>query len=199
MNFPETRMRSLNKIGIAGDFVRAFNYLNANPMMILQGYHPFWNGPFSQWEFSVFIVDIENQPTKFNCAEQFMMFGKAKLFGDDLALEKIMMSSSPREQKALGRRVLGFDEDVWNEVARDIVLIGSLAKYEYNPDLDRQLQETAPKYLVEASPYDKIWGVGLAPDDPAVHSKANWQGTNWLGEVLNKTRFLRSRGFSLRN
>ena len=144
----------------------------------------FWRGPFSQWYPSEFKVD----GISYNCAEQYMMAEKAKLFGDNKIRKQIMKTNSPREQKALGRKVSNFDAGKWNSVARDIVYKGNLAKFSQNKDLQKELLTTEDKTLVEASPYDKIWGIGLAADDPNATRPENWKGTNWLGEVLMRVR-----------
>lgn len=144
----------------------------------------FWDGPFSQWQPARFTVcDV-----RFNCAEQFMMVCKASLFKDIKSVMKILQSMDPREQKKLGRNVRGFDVEVWAPVAKDLVYAGNLAKFTQNADLLRHLGNTSGCTLVEASPYDKIWGIGLAEEDPLAWNRATWQGTNWLGEVLTNLR-----------
>lgn len=144
----------------------------------------FWHGPFSQWAPSDFVVD----KIKYNCAEQFMMAQKALMFGDHVRWVEIMASDSPKVQKALGRQVENFNEDEWNKVAKDIVYKGNLAKFEQNHDLKEQLLATKGTTLVEASPYDKIWGIGLPADDPKAQDRQTWEGKNWLGETLTQVR-----------
>jgi len=123
----------------------------------------------------------------YNSAEQYMMARKALLFGDMKSYEKIMASGSPREQKALGRTVRDFNADIWNREARDYVYTANMAKFSQNPDLKRFLLETEG-LIVEASPLDTIWGIGLDEDDPEALDRSKWKGTNWLGEVLTKVR-----------
>lgn len=147
-------------------------------------YTLFWNGPFSQWHPS----DFEINSIKFNCAEQFMMVYKAILFKDYKSAEAIMKSDNPREQKTIGRKVKGFDIPTWSGVARDIVKAGSIAKFTQNPELCVELINTYPTTLVEASPYDRIWGIGLSEYHPDAKIRSKWQGKNWLGEVLTQTR-----------
>lgn len=144
----------------------------------------FWNGPFSQWYPSKFEV----HGMKFNCAEQFMMFCKAVVFNDFEIAKKVMKSNSPQEQKRLGRKVKGFDIGKWSGIAKNIVYVGNFSKYTQDLDLGLILENTEGKTLVEASPYDKIWGIGLAADNPAAQRRATWQGKNWLGEVLTQVR-----------
>ncbi len=144
----------------------------------------FWNGPFSQWYPSKFKID----DVEYNCCEQWMMAEKARFFHDFESEKKIMETDSPKEQKALGRKVKGFDAEEWNKVARDIVFDGNEAKFCADENLQKVLLETRGTCLVEASPYDKVWGIGLAEDDPRALDRSQWQGTNWLGEVLDQVR-----------
>lgn len=144
----------------------------------------FWDGPFSQWEPCEFEVD----DVTYNCAEQYMMAMKAKMFGDDDTFERIMEEDSPREQKKLGRQVKGFDAERWNLRAREIVYEGNHAKFTQNPELLDKLMETRGTTLVEASPYDCIWGIGMREGDAGITDRNNWRGTNWLGEVLTGLR-----------
>lgn len=144
----------------------------------------FWDGPFSQWEPSEFEVN----DVTYNCAEQYMMAEKARMFGDEDTLDRIMEEDSPREQKKLGRSVKGFNAERWNARARDIVYEGNYAKFTQNPDLLDKLMATRGTTLVEASPYDCIWGIGMSETDDGVTDRNNWRGTNWLGEVLTGLR-----------
>lgn len=146
----------------------------------------FWQPPgvFGQWTDSVFEVD----GVTYGCAEQFMMAEKARLFGDAPTRAKILASSSPREHKALGRTVANFDGATWQAACLDIVVRGNLAKFGQNPALRAALLATGDKLLVEASPLDKLWGVGLRADDPRIHDRATWRGQNLLGEALMRVR-----------
>ena len=117
-----------------------------------------------------------------------MMAGKARLFGDDKMLKRILSEKNPRKQQQLGKLVGGFVQSVWASNCRSIVLQGNVAKFRQNPDLLRAILATGDKPLVEASPVDRIWGIGLAADK-AVHTRPRaWRGTNYLGQVLMKTR-----------
>ncbi len=147
-------------------------------------FHMFWGGPFSQWYPSLFEVE----GIEYNCTEQYMMAKKAELFGDEEALLKIMESSHPREQKRIGRAVKNFVAERWNAVSRDVVFRGNMAKFTQNPDLRKYMLGTGDQEIVEASPEDVIWGIGLSADDPDAQDKTKWKGTNWLGEVLMSVR-----------
>lgn len=146
----------------------------------------FWrsDSPFSQWHPSRFTVDGQ----RFNSAEQYMMYGKAMLFGDDEVAGQILRAVSPRQQKSLGRKVRGFDDERWCREREDIVYRGNHAKFTQNAHLRAELMATGDTELVEASPTDLIWGVGMAEDNPLIHDPANWQGLNLLGKVLTRLR-----------
>jgi ribA/ribD-fused uncharacterized protein len=144
----------------------------------------FWNGWPSQWHPSPFELD----GTMYNCCEQWMMAEKARVFDDAVSLTAIMMSVSPREQKSLGRRVRGFDAERWNSVCRGIVYRGNLAKFTSTESFTRVMLDTGDRTIVEASPMDAIWGIGLAKEDPRAFEPSSWLGTNWLGVALMQVR-----------
>ncbi len=144
----------------------------------------FWGGPFSQWAQSPFIIDGNS----YSCAEQWMMAEKARLFGDAERLEKIMAATHPKAHKEHGRKVAGFDKEKWDSVARDVVFKGNVAKFTQNPEFGTRLRAAKGLTIVEASPYDTIWGVGLGVDDPNITDPSKWRGKNWLGFTLMKVR-----------
>lgn len=148
-------------------------------------YHFFWNGEFSQWYPSIFKDDTGKQ---FVTAEQYMMYHKALTFGDTEIAEAIMKTDNPSLQKGLGRQVKNFNADVWNAVAKDIVYQGNMYKFSQNSVLLDVLMSTGTRTLVEASPYDTVWGIGLSEVDAKITPPEEWRGTNWLGEVLTKLR-----------
>lgn len=145
----------------------------------------FWDGTYSQWEPSYFIDD---HGIAYNCCEQYMMAEKARFFGDQEALAKIMATPNPRLQKAIGRLVKNFDEAAWNEVCQAVVFKGNYFKFRQNPEMLKELMETGERLIVEASPYDKIWGIGMHEDDEGIEEPTNWKGTNWLGIACMKVR-----------
>lgn len=160
--------------------------MESDKMQTDNNYLFFWGGECSQWYPSVF----EEFGESFNCTEQFMMAAKAKVFGDENAYVKIMSTPIPKEQKALGRLVENFDPTVWDTVARDYVTLGNYDKFTQNHKLSLFLAENVDKFFVEASPYDKVWGIGLREDDTLVLDSANWKGKNWLGECINRAKDL---------
>ena len=145
-------------------------------------YYLFWRSKFGQWHMSDMFDPITG--LTFNCAEQYMMYKKAELFGDNDIMNKIMASNDPRTQKNLGREVKGYEEDKWNAVALNVVAYGNYLKFTQNPKLLKSMFKFSDKILVEASPIDKKWGIGLAEDDPRALDESQWQGENLLGRAL---------------
>ena len=164
-----------------------------------QGYHPdyvfFWKpvpavdgqigkGCLCQWWVAPFLVE----GVRYDTAEHFMMAEKARLFGDFAIHEKILSTASPRLVKELGRQIKGFDTPTWVLRRTDIVTRGNMAKFGQHDDLREYLLATGEKILVEASPYDTIWGIGRAEDDPCAASPEQWNGLNLLGFALMLVR-----------
>ena len=139
---------------------------------------------FSQWYPCAFEVD----GITYNCAEQYMMAEKARVFNDEEVLSKILVTSNPKDIKALGREVKNFDAMKWSSVSKDIVVKGNLHKFAQNMDLFHFLHETGNKVLVEASPYDTIWGIGMQESDEGIINPHNWKGLNQLGFALMEVR-----------
>jgi ribA/ribD-fused uncharacterized protein len=161
----------------------------------------FWSGPPSQWYLRApfrqrFVAD--GPVFAFSCAEQYMMAAKARLFGDTTVFELIMAAKDPKTQKDLGRQVRGLqgpkwdaaDKALWEAAVPDVLVRAGLAKFSQNPDILEWLLSTSGKRLVEGSPSDRIYGVGLRYDDPRIEDPANWQGLNLLG---NATEVVRDR------
>jgi ribA/ribD-fused uncharacterized protein len=158
-------------------------------------YHFFWGHTpkrndvvdrscFSQWYPSEFKVgDIV-----YFSAEHWMMAKKALLFNDAEIAEKILAEEKPAVAKALGREVKNFDATVWNEAAYSIVVEGNQHKFFQDKDLKQYLINTRDKIIVEASPLDPIWGIGLAHDAKQATDPFNWKGTNLLGFALMEVR-----------
>jgi len=145
----------------------------------------FWkNSPFSQFYRCSFTIN--NQ--EYNCAEQYMMYQKAILFNDKDTANKIIKTINPNEIKKLGREVKNFDEQKWINNRESIVVQGNIAKFTQNSKLLDQLFKTNGKTLVEASPYDKIWGIGLSSDNPKAQDRTKWLGMNLLGKILTEIR-----------
>ena len=156
--------------------------MNKN-LTIKDEYCFFLKGELSQWWPSPF---VHNRIQFKNC-EQWMMWAKAILFHDEETARKILMTSSPKEAKSLGRMVKNFDQNTWDINKYDIVFQGNLYKYDSNKGLKEFLISTKPYKLVEANGHDKVWGIGKFVDDPKLMSIQEW-GENLLGKILTEVR-----------
>lgn len=141
---------------------------------------------FSQWWSQSFIVNGIKYPT----AEHYMMAEKARLFNDNDAEKKILEAKSPAEAKKIGRQVMNFNQTIWEEKRFDIVVKGNYAKFSQNLELRKFLLNTKNRVLVEASPVDKIWGIGLDKSSEFASIPVKWKGLNLLGFALMKVRDL---------
>ncbi len=139
---------------------------------------------FSQW----FPRAFEHEGISYPTAEHWMMAGKAILFKDEEILEKIINCKTAPEAKKLGRKVRNFEPTAWNEAKREIVLQGNILKFSQHEDMKEFLINTGERVLVEASPYDAIWGIGMSVNTKGVENPNNWKGENLLGYVLMDTR-----------
>lgn len=139
---------------------------------------------FSQWYPAPFVIDGKQYAT----AEHYMMAEKARVFLDFDTEEKILLSNDPSHAKAMGRLVRNFSEEIWRQRCFDIVVNGNIGRFSQNSDLKNFLIATGNKVLVEASPLDRIWGIGLAEDDREAKNPELWKGKNLLGFALMKVR-----------
>ena len=126
----------------------------------------------------------------FFCCFSSIFSMSPKLFNDNEIFHKIMSSKSPKEYKELGRKIKNFSDSKWNENKYQIVLKGNIAKFSQNEKLKVFLLNTGTKILVEASPYDKIWGIGLSADQENIENPLTWRGENLLGFALMEVRDL---------
>ncbi|KUM91388.1 hypothetical protein AQI88_37180 [Streptomyces cellostaticus] len=138
----------------------------------------------SQWWPSPFVVDGVEYAT----AEHWMMAGKARLFGDAEAERRVLAARHPAEAKKAGRLVRDFDEAIWERERFGIVVEGSVHKFASDAGLREFLLDTGDRVLVEASPVDRVWGIGLAADDEAAAAPERWPGPNLLGFALMEAR-----------
>ncbi|MEV0256351.1 NADAR family protein [Streptomyces sp. NPDC050732] len=138
----------------------------------------------SQWWPSPFTVDGVEYAT----AEHWMMAAKARLFDDADAERAALAARTPAEAKSAGRLVRGFDEAIWARERFDVVVAGSTHKFASDPALREFLAGTGQRVLVEASPLDRVWGIGLAADDPRAEDPMKWRGPNLLGFALMEAR-----------
>lgn len=145
--------------------------------------------PFSNF----YPAKLEYQPPGFktmtyNCSEQAYQHSKSIHFKDYSTADKIMIALTPSEQKKLGRMVKNFDHTEWDEVSEMVMESILTAKFTQNPKLKETLLATGSKELVEASPYDTKWGIGLSKNSPHLHNKSFWLGRNLLGQILMRVR-----------
>ena len=152
--------------------------------MIEQKYTFFWGMHFSQWYPSNFIIDN----IKFTTSEHYMMWAKAILFKDFETAKEILKSETPDEARWLGRQVKNFQIDTWEQNCKKIVYDGNFAKFTQNPKLLQYLKDTLGTKIVEASPEDFIWGIGMDEEEAKKTPENEWKGTNWLGEILTQLR-----------
>ena len=138
---------------------------------------------FSQWFPIGFTID----EVYYKTAEHYMMAEKARIF-DVSMVENILNASSPNDVKKLGRKVKNFDDKIWNEQAFDAVVRGNMAKFSQNHKLKNFLRSTGNSVLVESSPYDRVWGIGMLAEDKRALNPFNWDGENKLGFALMVVR-----------
>lgn len=138
----------------------------------------------SQWYPAPFVVNGVVYPT----AEHFMMAAKARLFGGEDAAHSILEAAHPAAAKKAGRQVRGFVESVWVEHRVGVIIAANEAKFSQSPALRAFLLATGKRVLAEASPTDRIWGIGLAAGDPQARNPLEWTGLNLLGFALMVTR-----------
>ncbi|MEV5768956.1 NADAR family protein [Micromonospora sp. NPDC052213] len=141
-------------------------------------------GCLSQWWPAPFVVD----GIRYATAEHYMMVSKARLFGDEAIAAQMLTVPHPGAVKALGRQGRDFDQATWDACSFDLVVAGNVAKFGQHPDLGQYLSRTGNRVLVEASPADRVWGIGLSATDPRAHDPAHWRGRNLLGFALMRAR-----------
>ncbi|CAO4378267.1 unnamed protein product [Caenorhabditis nigoni] len=126
----------------------------------------------------------------FKCSEQYFMYHKALLVGDEQIAEQILNEYNPMKMKLLGRKLNMSKEqlDKWSKISRDVMFNACLEKFSQDETCRKTLFRTHGMTLVEASPTDKIWGIGLDKNDKRSEDERTWRGTNWLGETLDKVR-----------
>lgn len=138
----------------------------------------------SQWFPCSFTID----GIEYASAEHFMMAEKARLFRDDDALAQILACKTPAEAKALGRSVRDYDDAAWGRARVSAVVRGNVAKFGQNDGFARFLASTRERVIVEASPRDRIWGIGMGASNPDARVPARWRGQNLLGFALMEAR-----------
>jgi ribA/ribD-fused uncharacterized protein len=144
----------------------------------------FYKSKLSQWHMVDFVV----ANVKYCCCEQYMMAQKAILFGDSESMQAIMATNSPREHQLLGRTVKNYVQDTWDTHKYRIVYEGNYNRFSQNAFDWQLLDATGDTILVEASPIDRVWGIGMDMKDPDINDESKWRGQNLLGKVLTQVR-----------
>jgi hypothetical protein len=148
----------------------------------------FWQADsvFSNWHPARF----EMSGHIFKNSEAAFMYMKAEYFADQEIMAALLLQKNqdPKTAKALGRKVKGYNEEAWILAREHAMFIANLHKYYTNPEMLKTLMETKQKMIVEASPVDEIWGIGLAPDNPEALNQGKWKGLNLLGQCLMRVR-----------
>lgn len=146
--------------------------------------YPVTKDCLSQWYPAAF----EDEGIYYPTSEHYMMAKKALLFQDDKSYQNILQANHPKEAKALGRQVKNFDREIWDEHKTTIVTKANYLKFKQNDELLQFLIETKEYVLIEASPVDCIWGIGLGEEDPSIHQIEAWKGENLLGFSIMAAR-----------
>lgn len=160
------------------------NHFPADPLTNRKMLHLFYGGPFSQWARTPFMIQGITYPT----AEHWMMAQKARTFNDHEALAAIMDTTDPSRAKAIGRAVRNYDDLTWAQVRYSVVVHGSLAKFSQHTESRRYLGLTGLQWIVEASPTDRVWGIGLDETDERALDVNQWRGQNLLGDAIMEVR-----------
>jgi ribA/ribD-fused uncharacterized protein len=165
------------------------NINTSNKFLFFWGHQPSKDGTvtkncFSQWWESSFTVD----GIEYKTAEHWMMAKKALLFNDETIFRKIIEVKSPAEVKKLGREVQNYNDEIWIKNRNEIVKEGNLLKFRQHQDLKEFLLNTKERILVEASPVDAIWGIGMPSDHQNINNPKKWRGLNLLGFALMEVR-----------
>ena len=159
---------------------------------ITDDYVFFWGSEFSNW----YPCEFEYMGHKFHNSEQAFMWGKANHFNDGVIAEEILNTPNPRLNKALGRRVRNYNEEEWASHRYEVMVAVNFAKYTQNEELSIILLSTRKKTIVEASPEDTIWGIGLHWRDDDCLFQSKWLGQNLLGKALMEVRAVLSDALS---
>ena len=149
-------------------------------------YHYFFGGhkPTSNWFPAIFVW----KDKQFNNSEAAMMWGKAMLHKDEKTANKVLINQNPKVAKVIGRKMVGFDYHLWGKYKFDIMVDLLLCKFTQCAKSKEYLLSIKEEHFVEASPYDKIWGIGLSETDPRAANEDTWKGQNLLGKALDEVR-----------
>ncbi|MCE3226104.1 MAG: ybiA [Bacteroidetes bacterium] len=192
VSFKELKSLERNHLSMKYNLEQLKNKFNSGEklnFLFFWGHQPSKDGTiisscFSQWWLTEFTVE----GIIYKSAEHYMMSEKARVFGDEVIREKIISCTKPAEAKSLGRKIKNFNEETWLKHRYDIVLNGSFHKFSQNPKLKEFLLNTSERIIVEASPVDPIWGIGMANGNDGIENPNKWKGLNLLGFALMEAR-----------
>ena len=161
-------------------------------MKITDKYVFFWREYFSNWAFTEngLKIEVNGNEAEVPTSEHLFMLFKAQFFDDEDSVQKILTAPTPKDAKAIGRRVRNFNSEKWDRIS-DTEMSRALAiRYEQDSKFAKMLTDNKyrGKTFVEASPYDTIWGIGLDENDPDIENPDKWQGQNKLGKCLTALR-----------
>ena len=169
---------------VTDKYIFFFGYEGESPWVCLQQWFPcVFKAPLGN------IADKETIASdlhEFGTTEQYMMYRKAVLMGDHEIAKEILEAPHPSTAKALGRKVKNFDGELWKKNADQVVEDGNYYKFSQNEDVKAVLLDSGDRELIEASPDDKIWGIGFNSDE-AEGKESEW-GNNGLGKALMRVR-----------
>ena len=147
-------------------------------------------GYLSNWYPSPFDLDGKH----FSSVEQYIMYRKCMIFGDEKSAKAILATEDTAKQQAIGRNAAGYNSHVWTGLRQMVVFRGLMAKFRQNEDLKEKLLDTGDAYLVECAGSDKIWACVVRLNDAKRFDVANWTGDNILGFALMEVRQKLSEG-----
>ena len=132
-------------------------------------------------------INVKIEGETYCCNEQYFQHAKAILFGDDSTAKKILDETNPYKINTLGKKVRGFEKNVWEKKAFDILKGVNMAKYSQNPGAKKALLDTGNRTIGEASP-DPTYGTGVIISSPDATTMTAWKGKNWMGKILSDVR-----------
>lgn len=169
-----------------GEALRGIDELCMHLPLQPKDVHIFQGGLFSQWKHTPFTANGR----RYANAEQFMHASKARYFKDEDAMQAILNTESPKEAKAIGRRVQDFSDVAWRAIRYEVVWTANLLKFSQSPECRQALLDTRHRFIIEANPNDEIWSAGRSRDDANILTPINWNGLNLLGFALMSVRDL---------
>ena len=155
-------------------------------MKITDEYVFFYKDWLSNYQKTNFNVEWKGTTYTFSSTEKGFMYIKAITFGDSVTASKIMKTDDPNQCRKLGRQVKGYKDNIWENVRYDIFYKLNWAKYTQDKELQKKLLDPQfdGKTFVEASPIDKIWGIGYSEDNPNIELAKDYWGKNYLGRII---------------